>query len=423
VTGLDHRFAKLWAATTTSSLGSGLATVATPLLVASRTSDPLVVSAASAVAWLPWLLFALPGGVLVDRVDRRRLMILIDWVRVAAMAVLATAIAAGWVSVALLYVVLFVINTGEIVMRTAGQAMIPAVVPRDELERANGWLFGGAMLMNPMVAGPLGGFLFLVAASLPFFVNAGTYAASAILVALIGGSFRAGPAASQEAQRSAPSAWHELVDGFRWLLHQRLIRTMAVLIGLLNVTLTAALAVLVLLAKQRLHLGSVGYGLLFTSMAAGGVLGSVTGDRLIRRVTATWTIRVGLLVEAGTHLVLAASRSAYVVGITLFAFGVHGALWGIVGSSLRQRLTPPHMLGRTGSTTLFIAAGGNCVGALLGGGIAARFGLTAPYWVGFVVAILVTAATWRVFNRATVAAAYATPVPHDTPAEPAPTAV
>ena len=111
---LGWRFAKLWGASTTSALGSGLATIATPLLLASRTSDPLVVSAAAAVAWLPWLLFALPGGVLVDRVDRRRLMILIDWIRVAAMGVLAIAIATGRVSAPLLYVVLFVVNTGEV---------------------------------------------------------------------------------------------------------------------------------------------------------------------------------------------------------------------------------------------------------------------------------------------------------------------
>jgi MFS family permease len=91
----------------------------------------------------------------------------------------------------------------------------------------------------------------------------------------------------------------------------------------------------------------------------------------------------------------------------MFAFGVHAALWTIVGSSLRQRLTPPQMLGRVGSTTLFIAAGGNCVGAVLGGVIAARFGITAPFWAGFVVAVLVSAATRRVFNRATVARAYA----------------
>lgn len=413
--GLGGRFALLWTAGTASALGSGLATIAAPLLVASWTSDPLVVSAAFGVAWLPWLLFALPGGVLVDRVDRRRLMIVIDVARVAAMGLLAVAIASGHAGIPLLYAVLFVINAGEVVFRSASQALVPAVVGRDALERANGRLVGGTILMQQMVAGPLGGFLFAVAASIPFWGNAGTYAASALLLGLITGHYRGAPdpSAGGGSARSR-SVRAEAAEGFRWLMRQRLLRTMAVLIGLLNVTLTAATAVLVLLAKERLHLGSVGYGALFTCMAAGGILGSAVGDRLIGWVSATWTIRVGLLVEAGTHLTLAASGSAFVVGAVLFAFGVHGTLWSIVASSLRQRLTPPDMLGRVGSTNLFLAAGGNCVGALLGGAVASAFGLTAPYWIGFVVAIGVSAATWRVFDRATVAAAYATP-----PADPA----
>lgn len=407
--GLGTVFARLWAASTLSALGSGLATVAAPLFVASRTDDPLVVAAASAVAWLPWLLFALPGGVLVDRMDRRRLMIVIDLVRVVALAVLATAIMSGRAGVVLLYVVLFVVNTGEIVFRSASQAMLPTVVPRHRLERANGWLGGGTTLMNGMLAGPLGGFLFALSAGSPFLVNAVTYALSAVLVALIGGDFRA--AATDPRVRATRSMRAEIVEGLRWLAHQRLLRTMAVLIGLLNVTLTAALAVLVLLAAERLRLGSVGYGLLFTCMAVGGVLGALLGDRLIAWISPTWTIRVGLLIEAGLHLALAASRSTIVVGIALFAFGVHSALWNIVANSLRQRLTPPTLQGRVASTNLFVAAGGNCVGALLGGLLAARFGITAPYWVGLVVAIGVSAATWRVFDRATVARAYADPPP------------
>ncbi len=403
---LGGRYAKLWAASTTSALGSGLATIAAPLFVAARTTNPLVVSASFAVSWLPWLLFSLPGGVLVDRVDRRRLMIVIDCVRVGAVGVLAVAILADRADIALLYVVLFLVNTGEVVFRSASQAMIPSVVARDQLERANGWLAGGATLMQGMIAGPLGGFLFVVAACIPFFANAGTYAASAVLLGVVAGAYKA--TSMQGPRRSVRK---EVVDGLRWLAHQRLLRTMAVLIGLLNVTLIAATSVLVLLAKQRLGLNSVGYGLLFTCMAVGGILGSVIGDRLIRWFTATWTIRVGLLIEAGMHLALAASRSPYLIGFALFAFGVHGALWGMVGSSLRQRLAPPEMLGRIGSSILFVAASGNCVGALLGGALAARFGLTAPYWVGFVVAIIVTATTWRVFDRATVAKAYAEPAP------------
>jgi MFS family permease len=404
---LGGRFAKLWLASTTSALGSGLATIAAPLYVAAHTRSPLIVSATAGASWLPWLLFALPGGVLVDRVDRRRLMVIIDWTRVAAMAVLATALLAGWASIALLDAVLFFINTGEIVFRSAGQAMIPSVVPRARLERANGWLVGGTTVMQQMVAGPLAGLLFTVAASVPFFVNAGTYAASAALVGLVAGTYRATSRQDPDGEAGLRRVRGELAEGFRWLIHQRLLRTMTFLIGLLNLTLTAATAVLVLLVKERLGLGSVGYGTLFACEAVGAVLGSVIGDRLIRRVTATWTIRIGLLVEAGLHLTLATSRSAWLVGFALFAFGVHAALWTIVGSSLRQRLTPPEMMGRVASTTLFIAAGGNCLGALLGGVVAARFGITAPYWVGFVVAVLVAAVTWRVFNRATVAQAYA----------------
>lgn len=406
---LGRPFWLLWSASTTSALGSGLTLIAAPLLAVSYTRSPLVVSAATAVGWLPWLLFALPGGVLVDRVPRRRLMVLIDWTRVAAVGAFSLSVAAGVKSIAVLFAVLFLINSGEVVFRTASQAVVPTLVPTAQLERANGWLIGGTMVMQQMLAGPLAGFLFVLAASSPFSVNAGTYAVSAVLVAAL--ARQDAPAGTVEiAGSSAPprqTVFADVAQGFRWLLGQRLLRTMALLIGLLNVTLTAAVAVLVLLARQRLGLGSVGYGLLFTALAAGGVLGSVIGDRLVSWVSATWTIRVGLIVEAGTHLTLAASTNPWVVAAVLFLFGVHGSLWSIVGSSLRQRLTPPDMLGRVGSTYLFLAAGGNCIGAVLGGAIAGHFGLTAPYWVGFAVAAAVSVATWRVFNRSAVAEAYA----------------
>ena len=420
---LGWRYAKPWAASTTSASAAAWPLIAAPLLVASRTSNPLVVSAAFGVSWLPWLLFALPGGVLVDRVDRRRLMIVIDWSRVAAMTVLATAIATGHASIALLYVVLFLVRQrrdrlplGQPGHDPGGGAASPAgagerlAVRRRHADAGDDRRPAGRILVRSRRRASR-------FSSMP-----GTYAASAIRDrAGRGGRYRSAPGSEPGSEpgnapdkagrpRRAGSVRAEVAEGFRWLAGQRVLRTMAVLIGLLNLTLTAPKAVLVLLARDRLHLGSVGYGLLFTAMAAGGIVGSLIGDRLIRWVTATWTIRVGLLIEAGMHLALGASRSAYLIGFALFAFGVHGTLWGIVGSSLRQRLTPPEMLGRVSSTILFIAACGNGVGALLGGVIAARFGLTAPYWAGFfVVAITLSASTWRVFNRAAVARAYAEP--------------
>ena len=401
---LDSRFAKIWAASTTSALGSGLTQIAVPLLIASRTRNPLTVSFAFVVTELPWLLFALPGGVLADRVDRRRLMIMLDLARTVAVGVLAAVIATGHVSIILLYAVLFLINTCEVTFRGAAAALLQAVVPRDQLERGNSWLTGGLTVMQEMVAGPLGAFLFVVAASLPFFVNAGTYLASAICIALLAGRYRVMPEDGAEPH----SFRRDIAESLGWLLRHRLLRTMIILIGLLNMTLTAALAVFVLLVKERLHLGSLGYGTLFACMAIGGVLGSIVGERLIRKVTATWTIRVGLLIEAGTHLTLATATTGWIVGVVLFAFGIHGCLWNIVAESLIQRLTPPEMMSRVATASLFLSSGGNCLGALLGGIIASSFGLTAPYWIGFAVAVAVSVVTWRVFSPAVVSAAYAT---------------
>jgi fucose permease len=255
-----------------------------------------------------------------------------------------------------------------------------------------------------MAGGPLGGFLFAAAAAAPFFLDAATFAAGAVLLALVPGRFRATPVDATPGPRSFR---REIADGLRWLLAHRLLRTLAVLIGLLNVTLVAAMSMLVLIASQRLGLGSVGYGLLFTSLAVGALLGSLIGERLIRRVTATVTLRAGFVVETTFHLVFAVSTSPIVIAVNMAVFGVHAALWTIVSTSFRQRLTPPAMLGRVNSAFLFLGAGGNAFGALLGGLVATRFGLTAPFWIAFVVAAVLTAATWRVFDRKTIAAAEA----------------
>jgi predicted MFS family arabinose efflux permease len=234
--------------------------------------------------------------------------------------------------------------------------------------------------------------------------DAFTFVIAALLLMFLRGRYRA-PQRAADAPRTSLLA--EIREGLRWLLTNRLLRTFGVLIGLLNVTLTAALSILVLLARERLGLGEVGYGALFTALAIGALAGSLAGEWLIRRFTATVTLRVGLLIETAFHLTLAVSTSPVVVGVGFAVFGVHAALWTVVTGSLLQRLTPPAMIGRATSTYMFLANAGNAFGALLGGAVGARFGLTAPYWIGFVVAVAVTATTWRVFDRATIAAAYA----------------
>ena len=398
---LGHRFTLLWSAGSISALGSGISNVAVPLLLASMSGDPLVVSGALFAAMLPFLLFSLLSGGLVDRWDRRVVMVVVDWTCGAVMGCLALAVATGRPSVPLLYAVAFLISTGATLHRTAESSMIATVVATDLLERANGRFMAARTVARDMVAGPLGGFLFVVAPAVPFAADAATFVVAAILLMFLRGRFRA------PEQDSRPHLVAEIRAGLRWLLANRLLRTFGLLIGLLNVTLTAALAILVLLARERLGLGEIGYGALFTALAVGALAGSLCGEWLVRTVGASVTLRVGLVIETAFHLTLAVSPNPYVVGVGFAVFGVHAALWTIVTGSLLQRLTPPAMIGRASSTYLFLANAGNAFGAVLGGAVGARFGLTAPCWIGFVVAAVVTATTWRVFDRATIAAAYA----------------
>src|SRR5262249_5693002 len=159
-----------------------------PLLVAHRTHNAFVIALAFFASTVPWLLFALPSGVLADRLDRRTLMIWVDLARLGVLAVLGTAIVTRHIDLGLLHAALFLDGTGEVMLRSAWSAMVPAVVERDQLERANGWIMGGATLARDMISGPLGAFMFTIAASLPFLANAVSYAASAVFLALIPGT-------------------------------------------------------------------------------------------------------------------------------------------------------------------------------------------------------------------------------------------
>jgi hypothetical protein len=176
--GLGPDFAKLWTANAVSNLGDGVTLVAGPLLAASLTRDPRLVAGLAVAQRLPWLLFSLVSGALVDRLDRRLLMVRVDAARCVAVGLLGVAVLADAASLPLLYVVFFALGTAETLFDNAAVSILPAVVPRAQLARANGRLLGAQMVANELVAPPLGGLLFAAAAAVPFLLDAGTFAAA-----------------------------------------------------------------------------------------------------------------------------------------------------------------------------------------------------------------------------------------------------
>jgi MFS family permease len=403
---LGKEYAKLLAARTVSNLGDGMTLVAGPLLAAALTRDPLLIAGLAFAQRLPWLLFALVSGALVDRLDRRRLMAAVDASRSAAVGFLGVAVLFDFAGLALMYAVFFFVGTAETLFDTASVSVLPAVVPKEDLQKANGRLYSAQILANNMAGPPLGGFLFASAAALPFLLDAATFAAAAALVLTLRGSFHA--RLTETAEVAPPATMRlEIAEGLSWLRRHRLLRTLVFTIGVMNLTFGAAFAVWVLFAQERLGLGPVGYGALAAAIPVGGVLGGLVAGRLADLVGAGTILRVGLLVEVVTHLVLASTTSAWTAGAILVLFGFHAIVWGTVSVSLRQELVPENLMGRVNSVYLLFDAGSASIGALLGGLIAGGFGLTAPFWLAAASVAAWVAVVWRALGNSAVNAARA----------------
>ncbi|GAA0407291.1 hypothetical protein Acor_50760 [Acrocarpospora corrugata] len=296
---LGAAFSKLWTASAVSNVGDGITMAAGPLLVASLTSEPALVAGAAFAQQLPWLIISLISGVYVDRLNRRHLIIVVNVLRGLALAVLAAAVATSTASIPLIYVVFFLLGTGETLADTAFSALLPATVAPEQLTTANSRLTATTVLGNQLLSKPLGGWLFAAGAALPFAADALTF----LLAAALTSAIRVTPARPAAVGGSVRA---DIAAGIRWLWRHRPLRTLAVTMGVANVAFCAPFAIFALNAQQRLGLTEVGYGLLLTAFGVGGLAGSMLAPRLSARFGSTALLRGGLIVEIGTHAVLAA---------------------------------------------------------------------------------------------------------------------
>lgn len=392
---LGRSFRWLFASSLITNVGDGIALAAGPLLVATQTNDPFLVSMAVLAQVLPPLLFGLIAGGVADRVDRRRVVIVVNLARALMLGVLAMTVATGTVNIAIILASLFVLGTAETFADVAAGSLLPRVVPKADLGVANARLQGAFLATNSLIAPPIGAFLFVAGAALPFAIDAACFALGALLVTRVVTS--GGEEAGAGGIRG--SLWSEMGDGLRWLIAHPPMRTLALTIVAFNVTWGAAWSVLVLYARDLLGMDAIGYGLMTTAVAIGGLIGTASYGWLERRFALGDIMRVGLLIETGTHLVFALTRSPEVALLTMVLFGAHGFIWATTATTIRQRAVPDALLGRvTGIYTVGIF-GGIVIGTPIGGLIAREFGLTAPFWFGFVGSALLVVLLWRQFSH------------------------
>jgi MFS family permease len=391
-TRLGTSFRWLLSASFVNNVGDGVAVSAGPLLVASQTHDPFLVSMALLSQYLPALLFGVIGGVAADRFDRRRVIVLVDLGRAFVLAALVMTIVSGTVNIALVLLALFILGTAETFADSASGALLPGLVAREDLGIANARMQGTYLLTNELLLPPVGAFLFAVGPAIPFATNAAGFALGAVLISRVVTDVR-------ERNADRPGVRAEMLEGIRWLVAHPPMRTLALTIFAFNVTFGAAWSVLVLYAGERLGMNEVGFGLLTTAVAVGGIVGTASYGRLERRFSLANIMRVGLLIETGTHLVLALTTSAAVALGILVVFGAHAFVWGTTSTVVRQRAVPDDLLGRVGGVYNVAFMGGLVVGTPLGGLLARTFGITAPFWFGFFGSAVLVAILWRQFDH------------------------
>ncbi|HXV70166.1 MAG TPA: MFS transporter [Acidimicrobiia bacterium] len=414
---LGVKYWKLWTASVISNLGDGVSIVAYPWLASSITRNPLHIAAVAVVTRLPWLLFSLPAGVVTDRVDRRRLAAWMDVFRFVftlgvAIVVLVNQgsltspeeIAAGTalppanaaLLLVLIYLAALLLGTAEVFRDNSAQTLLPAIVNKEDLEMANGRMWGAEMVMNSFIGPPLAGILIAVSFSLPFFVDAATFAAAAALVFLIAGEFRPKNDVD-DPSKVASSFWGDLKEGVRWLWNHPLFRPMAIALGVLNGTMMMTLATFVLFAQEILDLDATRFGLLTTGVAVGGVIGSFAAHRVAKALGQGGSLFASILVMAVSLVVSGLTSSFWVFWAMGMVSALAGTLWNVITVSLRQALIPDRILGRVNSVYRFIGWGIMPIGSALGGVVVAviepgwgrEWGLRAPFLLAGVLTLVI----------------------------------
>ena len=395
-------FARYWLSEFLSSFGNGVRLAAFPLLAAQLTRSPGAVAAVTAVQGLPWLLLGTGAGVIVDRVDRRRLMVAADLARAALIAVLAAAVLASHAGLALIYLTAFGTGVGSALRSTAAVTCVPRMVEPDDLDKANGRMAAGQILGFELAGPAAGGWLFGVAAVLPFAVNTGTLGIAVLLLLTLPAVFAVPPRPEPGAARTRlAAARHDLAEGLRWVWRHPDVKDVTIMAGVVSAMDAAWFAVFVLYVAKVLHQPPGAYGLLIAVGAVGGLAASATSAALTRRIGPWRTLLAAGLGVAVTQAALGLTSS--VIAAAVFQVFSIWALtqFNVTAVTMRQRQVPDALLGRVTSVYGTVTQGAEALGALAGGGLAVAAGIRAPMLIGAApIAVVTVGVAWRHRHRA-----------------------
>jgi MFS family permease len=385
---INRRAIPLLAATGITVTGDGAFLAAAPLLAASLTRDPVQVSWVTAAAYIPWLLFGLPAGALVDRWSRKRVMVLADLFRAVVLAVLVALLVTGFAGLPVLVVVVLLIGIAQCFFDSAAQAVIPTIVGRDKdaLAKVNGRYWALDTVGRSLLGPPLGSAAFSLSRAVPFAADAVSFLASALLVRRLPDTPK--PDGDREPVLAAVKV------GLGHLFRTHDLRTLAFSMGAYNGAFNIAMAPFVLYATDVLDVPGVAYGVLLAMSALGGVVAGWQAGPLTRRMSYRQTMALAHATQAVAWGAIVLAGNPWIAAPLLALLGAGSSLSSVAVGSARQALTPDHLLGRVVAAFRLFGLGFAGLGALAGGAIADAWGLNAPLVAAPLILVIAGLLTW-----------------------------
>lgn len=413
--GLGASYWKLWSATAISNLGDGVSMVAYPWLASAVTRSPLLIAAAGFASRLPWLIFTLHAGVITDRFDRRKLIVGMDFLRgiltvfvgvivlfnkdsLPSLNDLATItdLETNWLLYSILLITAFLFGLAEVLRDNSAQTLMPSVVDKENLEKANSRMWSAESLTNSFIGPPLGSLLIGIAIFLPFFFDALSFFIAVALIASLAGSFR--PIESDK-PREKINFKVEIREGYEWLWAHPLLRPMAIILGCMNGLGTMVGAVFILFAQEVLHTSVFIFAILGTAGAVGGTIGGIFAPKISAKLGSGPSLWLALASAPIGNLIIGLTSSWHVVWVVTAFETFVAVLWNTITVSLRQSIIPTHLLGRVNSVYRFFAWGSIPIGMFVGGGmvwfmthfVSRESALRSPYLTAVVLGLILLA--------------------------------
>jgi MFS family permease len=377
-------FNRMWASSIVSNLSDGILIAAAPLLAISLTDSTVLISAIGAMVMLPWLLFAIPIGVLVDRIDRRFILAGANATRSAVVGVLALLIATDHVTIYWLLVASFVIGVCEVAADTTAQSLIPQILEEKNFEKGNSRLQISETVIQGFIGAPISGFIYAIAIALPFFINSLGLAVASLLALSIPIKYLQ-DIRQDDVEKEKKKFVADMKFGIKYLFNEKVLRRLVVTTASIGVCYSMGTATMVLFIIKELELPKQLFGVILTIQSLGAISGAFMAPRLSKKFGRSRVMTFGITSSSLVLLLNGFAPNIYIyVGLATFgAFAV--SQWNILLMATYQTVIPNELYGRIHGTRRTLVWGMMPIGSLLGG-VLAHYSLRLPMYVGGAIA-------------------------------------